>query len=92
VNLTTTLRRQVIKECPYKDETDVGELTIVIPGEAPELHNLADAVNTLSRGPVSHEDFTLGVADMLPPGSKVTTTWRTGPWDVEVTADAAVSG
>ena len=82
--MITTLRRQVIKQCPYKDETDVGTLTIVIPDEAPELHNLAAAVDKLAAGPVSHEDFTAAVADMLPPGSQVTTTWRTGPWDVEV--------
>lgn len=86
MSLTTTLRRQIVKQCPYADETDVGELVIVIPGEAPELHNLADAINVVTERPVSHEDFTAAVADMLPPGSQVTTTWRTGPWEVEVTS------
>jgi hypothetical protein len=90
--ITTTLRRQVIKQCPYKDETDVGELVIVIPDEAPELHNLAAAVDAITADPISHEAFTAEVADMLPPGSTVTTTWQTGPWSVEVTASAAVPG
>lgn len=85
MNLTTTLRRQIVKQCPYADETDVGELVIVIPEEAPELHNLAGAIDKLTARPVSHEEFTAAVADMLPPGSRVTTTWHTGPWDVEVT-------
>lgn len=89
--ITTTLRRQVVKRCPYKAETDVGELVITIPGEAPELHALADAIDAAAADPVSHEAFTAEVADMLPAGSKVTTTWHTGPWSVEVTS-AAVPG
>ena len=89
--MITTIRRQVTKQCPFKDETDTGELAITIPGEAPELHDLAAAVDRLAAGgPISHEDFTAMVADMLPPGSQVVTRWRTGPWDVEVAVDQVV--
>ncbi len=89
--MVTTLRRPVVKQCPYRDETDIGLLVIVIPGEAPELHNLGHAIDEVAAAPggISHEEFTARVAEMLPPGSKVTTTWRTGVWDeVEVTEDA----
>ncbi len=79
-----TIRRQVIKACPFKDEMDAGELVITIPGEAPELHHLGKQVSDLCAHPISHEDFTREVCDLLPEGSTVTTTWRTGPWDVEV--------
>jgi hypothetical protein len=92
MNLTTTLRRQVVKRCPYKDEIDIGELVITVPGPAPELHDLANAIDALTTDPISHEQFTAELADLLPGGSQVTTTWHTGPWDVEVTASAAVPG
>lgn len=79
-----TLRRPVIKRCPFKDETDAGELVIVLPGDAPELHHLGEQIEALCAEPVTHEDFTRGVADMLGEGAQVTTTWHTGPWSVEV--------
>ena len=87
--MKVTLRMQVIKTCPYRDETDVGELIVTVPGEAPELHQLADAVKTIAGrdGGVSHERFTAEVAALLPPGATASTTWRTGPWDVEATED-----
>jgi hypothetical protein len=81
----TVLRRSVIKECPYRHETDFGNLAITIPGGAPELHGLAAKIDALTATPVSHEDFTAQVAELLPAGTRVTTTWQTGPWSVEVT-------
>ena len=85
--MITTLTRQVVKRCPYKDETDVGELAIVIDGNAPELHELARQVDALAARPVSHEDFTSAVAALVP-GAQVTTRWNTGPWSVEVSISA----
>ena len=81
--MTTTIRRPVIKRCPFKDETDAGELVITFPGDAPELHNLAVQVDELAAKPVTHEDFTAAVAEMVPE-ARVVTTWHTGPWSVEV--------
>jgi hypothetical protein len=81
-----TVRRAVAKRCPFRDETDTGELVITVPGDAPELHQLAGQVDALcAEQPVSHEDFTRAVAALLPAGATVATSWRTGPWTVEVT-------
>lgn len=79
-----TIRRPVIKRCPFKDETDAGELAITFPEDAPELHNLAEQIDKLCAEPVTHEDFTRGVLDLLGGDAAVTTTWHTGPWSVEV--------
>ena len=79
-----TIRRPVIKRCPFKPETDAGELVITFPEDAPELHGLAGQVDRLCAEPVTHEEFTRAVADLLEPGALVTTTWHTGPWSVEV--------
>ena len=87
-----TIRRPVMKQCPFKDETDAGELIITFPGAAPELHNLSELVDSMFAGPVTHEEFTRAVADMLGGEAKVTTTWQTGPWSVEVTEGAGVPG
>lgn len=86
--MITVIRRPVIKRCPWKDETDAGELVITIPGPAPELHELAAAVDALCEQPVSHEEFTAAVAALLPDDSLAVTTWNTGPWAVEVTESA----
>jgi hypothetical protein len=85
--MITTLTRQVVKRCPYKDETDAGELVIVIDGDVPELHELGRQVDELSAGRITHEDFTSDVAALLP-GAQVTTRWKTGPWSVEVSISA----
>ena len=82
-----TVTRPVLKRCPFKDEQDAGELAIVLPENAPELHALAEAIDALCHEPVTHEDFTRSVRDLLPPGAHVTTRWHTGPWSVEVTED-----
>jgi len=90
--MIVTLKRQVVKRCPYKGEVDVGELVITIPCEppceAPELHHLATLIDAMVAEPVSHEKFTADVAARLRAGSTVTTTWNTGPWSVEVQAEA----
>lgn len=88
--MITTISRQVIKRCPFKDEMDAGELVITIGGDAPELHKLGREVDGLCVEPVSHEDFTRAVLALLPEGSAVTTRWHTGPWSVEVNEDGAV--
>lgn len=81
-----TLRRPVIKRCPYRDEIDAGELEITIhAGDAPELHALAARVDGLCGDPVSHEDFTRAVSALVPETATVTTRWSTGPWEVTVT-------
>ena len=88
--VTVPLRRPVIKQCPYRRETDAGELVIVLEGEAPELHDLAAQVDALCAEPITHEQFTARLAAILPAGARVTTTWHTGPWAVQVEATGAV--
>jgi len=88
--MSVTIRRQVIKRCPFKDEMDAGELVITICGDAPELHKLGREIDGLCGSPVSHEDFTRGVLALVPEGSAVTTRWHTGPWFVEVSEGNAV--
>jgi len=88
--LKTIIRRPVIKHCPFRDETDAGGLVITFSGPAPELHELGVWVDTLAAGPISHEEFTAGIAELVP-GAQVVTTWHTGPWTVEC-SDGAESG
>lgn len=85
-----TIRRHVQKPCPFKDETDAGELAITIYGDAPELHELGRNVDLLCSDPISHEDFTRAILLLLPEGAAVTTHWHTGPWTVEVSEGGAV--
>lgn len=82
--MITVISRTVVKRCPFRDETDIGELVITLDGPAPELHELAGHMDRLTSTPVSHEDFTTAVTRLLPPGAEVVTRWRTGPWQVEV--------
>ena len=84
-----TMRRPLLKHCPYREETDAGELTVVLPADAPELHDLGRQIDALCGQPVTHEDFTRAVLGLLPEGATVTTRWHTGPWDVEVTEPTA---
>jgi hypothetical protein len=83
--MIVTLTRPVIKRCPFRPETDTGTLTIVIGGTVPELHSLDKQIDALSAKPISHEDYTAAVEALLPEGARVTTTWSTGSWAVEVT-------
>lgn len=78
-----TIRMPVIKLCPCVDEIDAGELMITLPGDAPELHDLAWKVHGLCAAPVTHEDFTRSVLDLLGGKGLVVTRWHTGPWEVE---------
>lgn len=90
--MITTLRRQVVKQCPYRPETDFGELVITLDGPVPDPAAfrvaLASAIAALTAGPVSHEDYTAAVAGLLPPGARAASTWRTGGWTVEVSVAA----
>lgn len=81
--MVTVIRRPVIKPCPYRAETDAGELVVTFDGPAPELHDLAAKIDALCVTAVSHEDFTAAVAALVP-GAHVRTAWTTGPWLVEV--------
>jgi hypothetical protein len=85
--VTVTLRSTVIKQCPYRDETDTGELVIVLDGDAPEL---AAQIDALCAEPITHEQFTERLAAILPTGARITTNWTTGPWAVQVEATGAV--
>ena len=82
-----TITMRVAKRCPYAAELDAGDLTITLPGDAPELHDLARQIGALGRDGlvgVSHEEFNRQVLGLLPRPALVVTRWRTGPWDVEV--------
>ena len=80
--MITTIRRPVTKHCPFVPETDIGELIITIPGDAPELHELGERISQLMGVADTHEAFTRRVAELVP-GAQVVTRWHTGPWDVE---------
>lgn len=84
--MRTTISRQVVKRCPYVGEWDVGTLTVVLEGEAPELHALGFKIDDLGAEPLTHEEYTKRLAYVMPDGATVTTTWNTGPWIVEVMA------
>jgi hypothetical protein len=79
-----TVAMPVLKQCPFVDELDAGRLIITFAEDAPELHNVASQVRKLCADPVTHEDFTRSVLDMLGDGVLVATRWHTGPFDVEV--------
>jgi len=87
--MITTYRRPVIKQCPYKPETDLGELVITAAGRLPRLPALDAAIAAITARPASHEDLIAGVAALLPAGARVTATWHVPGWTVEV-GDAAV--
>jgi hypothetical protein len=84
--MKTTIRRPVIKQCPFRNETDTGELVIIFNGGAPELHGLAASVDSIAADPITHEEFTRRVTALVPEAISVTTTWHTGPWSVECSA------
>ncbi len=85
--MTTTLSRQVVKQCPYRPETDFGTLVITLDGPAPDLLALAAAIAPLTARPISHEDYTAAVAALLPPAARAASTWRTAGWTVEVAVE-----
>jgi hypothetical protein len=85
--MITTSRRPVIKQCPYKPETDFGELVITTAGPPSRLQALAEAIAAITARPVSHEDFTAAVAALLPAGARAASTWHTAGWEVEVTVE-----
>jgi len=85
--MITTYRRPVIKQCPYKPETDLGELVITAAGRLPRLPALDAAIAAITARPASHEDFTVGVAALLPPGARAASTWHTAGWAVEVAVE-----
>jgi hypothetical protein len=76
----------VEKRCPYKDERDVGTVTLtfdVSEGDAPELHDLAAYLKGFEGEALSHEDFTRNVARDLPV-IEARSTWTTAGLSVEV--------
>lgn len=82
-----TVTMPVIKRCPFADEIDAGELSVTFPQDAPELHNLAARIQELCAAPVTHEDFTRGVLDLIGGEGTVETRWHTGPWSVTCRED-----
>lgn len=84
-----TATMPVTKRCPFRSEDDPGQVSVTCRREAPELHELAGRITRLAAArPYSHEEFTRVIAGWLPAWSVVTTTWRTGGWDVTVTERA----
>ncbi len=76
------IKMDVTKPCPYIDkEMDIGTVEIEFDGVAPELHQLGAWILDIAQTPMTHEDFTVAVANHV--NAKVTTTWRTGKWEVE---------
>lgn len=74
-----TVTAPVTKRCPYKDESDDGEVTLtfhVAEGDGPELHDLASLLDTYRHVEISHEAFTREVAAATGAES-VCSTWTT---------------
>lgn len=88
IKMTTTITRQVVKRCPYKDEYDVGELVIRFDGPAPEIHDLVARIGKLTAYPITHEEFTSQVAALVL-GAHVVTRWQTAGCDVQCEAGPA---
>lgn len=84
-----TIRRQVVKRCPFRDEWDIGTLTITLAEDlVPELHELGaqiDAIADPEVGTLTHEEYQRRLREEILKGldAEIVTTWRTGPWDVE---------
>lgn len=75
----------VTKRCPYRDERDVGtvtlDLAVPVANDCMELYALAGAVEKVGEEPLSHEEYTRRLSKFAGVVS-VTTRWRTGPWEV----------
>lgn len=82
------VNRDVIKQCPYREEVDYGKLSITFPDDAIELHHLGELIDDMTDKRLTHEDYTRRVLALLPLGCIVTTRWKTGPWVVECTESA----
>lgn len=72
----------VAKLCPVKDETDTGTVAITYAtrGEAFELHALRAYLDAFADRHVSHEDFTVVVAQTLK--ADVVSRWVTAGMEV----------
>jgi hypothetical protein len=84
-----TVTGPVTKRCPYRDEIDEGTVTmtfLVLSGDAPELHGLAEQIAAGLNEKVSHEDYTRAMwATWFPKGlRRVETTWTTAGMEVRV--------
>lgn len=96
--MRVTATRAVQKQCPYKDEVDVGTLTIVweTDDDVPELHELAHMIDSVADAPsddnpgyspaMTHEQWTLAVRTLVPDAISVTSEWQTGPWGIRINA------
>jgi hypothetical protein len=70
----------ITKTCPYNSFTDYGTLTLTIDAAAgtdvPEIFGLKNKIMDLAKSaPISNEQFTNQVHEMLPPGSRVKSEW-----------------
>lgn len=77
--MKVTITCVALKRCPFVEERDTGVLTIRIEGrEGPELWELADWLSEFVDEKISHEDYTLAVAQHLEGFTgTVETSWRT---------------
>jgi NADPH-dependent 7-cyano-7-deazaguanine reductase QueF len=85
----------LVHECPHRDETDHGTVTITwrVTDVTLEIHSLRKYLDSWRRAKVSHEAITAQVfGDIYLAGVKpivVTTTWNTGGMQVSVQRGAA---
>lgn len=89
VSTPVTITGRLVHECPFKDESDQGEVTITwLPdGHTLELHALREWLDGFARVKVSHEALTAAIEAELDdlPGItdvSVATTWQTAGFRV----------
>lgn len=81
--MRVTISGAVSKLCPYRQELDVGRVTLeldVSDGDGPELHAVAAYLGAFADRALSHEEFTRIVAADLAAG--VVSTWTTAGLEV----------
>ena len=80
-----TVTAPVTKVCPYRDEVDVGTVTItfdIMDGDGPELHGFAAYLAAFTDRALSHEMFTRIVA--VDHDAATSSTWTTAGMAVTV--------
>jgi NADPH-dependent 7-cyano-7-deazaguanine reductase QueF len=88
---TVTITAPIQHLCPFADEVDEGEVTVVflVSDCTFELHALAEYFNGFAETPISHEALTSRVFDELasldgPEVVGVSSTWTTASMSVRV--------
>ena len=95
-NVTVRAHGHLIHQCPYKDETDHGEVTITwtVAGKTIELHSLYEYLAGWRSAQLSHEQVTDRITRDLSTlegitGVTVHTMWETAGMQVSVTSGRA---